>query len=248
MSDEQTSTDKFSAEDGMPLRATVLHIALMIEERSRWAIGAILPLSEDEIKVIIDLNFNQRIQFLTDLEVFTKEEKARFGLFQKIRNKLVHHIKANTLEKCFELLKENPEHTLLRDYHQDKDLPMEERLWNAMQMLINDISKSLGKIEPYVNERIEKKSAEVAVLKGLDVAMMTMLDVMGEVTGELVKRVNDGRPMTRQEIIEIPARMSKRVTDRIEKSAREKIKTDYGLDLDELEARLKAKGEDHGSL
>lgn len=248
MSDERTSTDKFSEEDGMPLRTTVLHIALMVEKKAKWAVDVILPFTEEEAKSVTNLSFNQRIEFLTDLNVFDKKEKEHFGWFQNIRNKLVHHLDANTLEKCYQIMKQDPERTLLRDYPQDKSLPMEQRLWNAVQELIDDIGKSLEKIEPYVRERINKKSAEVAVLKGLDVAIMTMLDVMAEVTGELVQRVNTGMPMKAPEVIEIPARMSKRVIDRVQKATREKIKTDYGLDLDMWEAKWKAEGQDLDSL
>lgn len=248
MSEKRTSTDKFNDEDGMPLRINVLHIALMVEKKAKWAIDVILPFTEEEARSITNLSFNQRIEFLTDLNVFNKKEKEHFGWFQSIRNKLVHNLDANTLEKCFQIMKQDPERTLLRDYPQDKSLSMEERLWNAMQKLIDDIGKSLSKIEPYVKERIDKKSAEVAVLKGLDVGMITMLDVMAEITGELVQRVNSGKPMTVQEVVEIPALMSKRVIDRIEKATRDKFKTEYGLDLGMWEAKWRAEGEHLDSL
>jgi len=239
----KVSSSKFHERDGMILRGAVLHIALMVEEKARWAMDLILRVGPDESKVIRDMSFNDRMQFLVDLKALDKEERKRFLILQRVRNKLVHHLQANTLEKCFELMAEDPETTILSDYPQPKGLSREDELWNAMQELIDDIGNYLVKIEEYVKEKVTEDSKLTAESVGYFTFYEVFPETMAEVALGINQRYASGPPMSREEVLGLLLKVKDVLFAKAQVRWREKIKENHGIDLDKIQAGMEQTGQ-----
>lgn len=231
--DKRASTGDYWERDGMGIRVPILHVALMIEEKARWAVELLLA-ENKEIASMIYWKFDKRILFLTTLKALDTDEKKKFTDFQKIRNKLIHELGAKSLVDCYRLLKEDPKKTILKDYKQDESLPLEDQLYRAVQMLIDDIGHLLAKIEQYVIDSVKEAKA-AHFLKGFEVTMLAVGDVATGISGELKKHFEDGGKMTIPQIPLIPMEMMLRANAEAQKRVRLMAKERYKVDMDAAE-------------
>lgn len=222
--------------DGMYTRLPIIHIALLIERKAKWAVEVILA-EHPEFLGLIHWDFNKRIQFLTSLKALTEPEKGKFTLFQQIRNKLVHDMEANSLVNCFKVMGKNPDDVIFNLYPQDKgkDIPLEDRLFNAVQLLIDDIADLLMKIEDYVLKDIDKNARASQFLKGYETTISALSEVVERYQEELMRRVASTNEITSLEIARIPAEVFIRGNAEAQKKVRAAIKDRYNVDVASFE-------------
>lgn len=228
--DKRSNLDEFWERDGMHIRVQVLHIALMIESKARWAVDFLLT-ENKEIGSLITWDFNKRIQFLTTLKALTTDEKGRFTLFQNIRNKLMHEIEAKSLEECFRLMEKEPKDAILNWYPQDVSLPMEQQIYYAVQKLIDEIGTLLVKVENHVLKSVEDAKA-AHFTKGWEVTMLAIGDVASEFAFELKGRLAHGEAMTKDDVSMIPLITMKRANAEAQKRVNEIAKECYRIDVE----------------
>lgn len=89
--------------DGMELRSQVLQASLHIEEFLHRMFVEHLGIDEAEVK--IKLSFDQEVLFLFAIGEVDDEGRKLFNSFRRIRNLLIHNLQFNSLEKCFQELK-----------------------------------------------------------------------------------------------------------------------------------------------
>ncbi len=86
-------------EAGMPIRSNVLFASILIEHHIGSMLLSLMQVRKPEL---INLNFNQKIEFLEAFDVIGKKEKNELNAFKFVRNKFVHEFPINTFVKCFE--------------------------------------------------------------------------------------------------------------------------------------------------
>lgn len=212
--------------DGMHLRSTVLQISLYVEETFRTAINDLLRIPEAESVVIHKLTFDRQIQFLKDLKALDKEEKGRLDLFKNIRNKLIHQIEVRTLEKCFEVLKLDPDE-FIRTYEVPPKATKELELWHAFDGLVKQIGIILDKVNTYVQEKQQEDGMIKAGSVGYDVLNECFGEVLKAVHEDLTRMIAEGHQFTHEEIAAIPFWIKREVDkmgqDRWKKKAKERF-------------------------
>jgi hypothetical protein len=232
--DKRNSTGDYWDRDGMGIRVPVLHIALMIESKATWAVDFLLS-DNKVLGSLINWDFNKRIQFLSMLDALTADEKARFKLFAEIRNKMIHELEAKSLVDCFQLMGVDPQDKILNIYPQDKSLPMEKRLYEAVQDLIDHLGDLLEKIEKFVLESTKDAKAAHAS-KGYEIALLTCGEVASAVSDRLAAHLKAGSKMSAQEVALIPFEVMEVTRFESEKKFRVHLLEKYGVDVAKAEA------------
>jgi hypothetical protein len=231
--DKRVTTGDYWERDGMGIRVPVLHIALMIESKAKWAVDFLLT-ENKELASLIYWDFNKRIQFLNSLDALNDNEKGKFTLFQNIRNKLIHDLDAKSLVDCFRIMDKKPEDTILNLYRQDKSLPLEKQLYLAVQMLIGEIGNLLAKIEAFVLQST-KGSRAMHASKGYELVLLTLKDAVEQHSEQIKQHVRSGKPLSVEDADLIPVVLLLRVKDEAQKRFRKLLKEDYGVDLDKFD-------------
>jgi hypothetical protein len=111
------------------------------------------------------LSFRAKVNLLLDMKVFDKNDNWKLEKFMEIRNQFMHNFDASTYEKCFSFLS-GAQEKLLKEYPQDKNLPLEDRLRIASQKLA---SETLDIVQKVFSAAIGKK-----VLEGTQTALSTI--------------------------------------------------------------------------
>lgn len=109
------------------------------------------------------LSFNQKIDFLLDLQVLTSEEKKKAQTFMEIRNQLMHNLSASTYEKCFGNL-QGKEKWILSQYPPDVKLSKEEQLKKASISLSNEVYNIIIRVHDSIIAK-EEKEKELSSVK-----------------------------------------------------------------------------------
>lgn len=111
--------DQVYERDGMAVRTRVLHTALHIEGMVNLMLNQLLGVKEG--KSIPIHSFDTKVEILVLIGGLQTEDSDLFKTFGRIRNKFVHSIQANTLEKCCELAGHNTTEKILKLGQQEAD-------------------------------------------------------------------------------------------------------------------------------
>ena len=210
----------------------LVQLQRLLELFNRVLVVAGVVISRPQIKVDDE---RKRIQFLSMLDALTTEEKARFKLFQEIRNKMIHQLEARSLEDCFRLMEVDPQDKILNLYPQDKSLPMEKRLYLAVQDLIDHLGNLLEKIEKFVLDSTKDAKAAHAS-KGFEIALLTCGEVASTVSDKITAHLKAGGKMTAKEVVMIPLEVMEGTRVEAQKKFRAHLLERYGVDLAKAEA------------
>lgn len=144
-------------------RALVMECSVAIEQMISNQICYFLDINREKSKLFGTgsgvLSFNQKVQFLLEVDYFTNEQKDKLNKFGEIRNKFAHLAEIVDFESCFESLtgmlpklkKWYPEIALLTD------LSQEDRYAKYFHAIFTDIAKNLDDFVKYYNNRLRDR-------------------------------------------------------------------------------------------
>lgn len=91
------------------------------------------------------LSFRTKVNLLLDMKVFDKNDNWKLEKFMEIRNQFMHNFEASSYEKCFSFLS-GAQEKVLKEYPQDKKLPLEAQLKIASQKLAFEVLNIVQKV------------------------------------------------------------------------------------------------------
>ena len=146
-----------SITDDVLFRASYLTYSLMCENITSYLIAELVDITDHENSRTLghkssSLSFNQRIDFLIDMQVLNATQKAKFQTFMEIRNQLMHNISASTYVKCFTFLPAGKD-----QYRQLKGLSKEEELKKASLALAEDVFNITTSLFTSITKKEEKE-------------------------------------------------------------------------------------------
>lgn len=191
-------------EMGMELRAMVLHVSLLVEQAAQSAVLQLLHVPSGESKVLSQLNFDQRVNLLTELRAMKPDDRNKFMLFKKIRNKLVHHLDAISMVRVFEVLNEDPRSSLFQLYPQDDRMDLEARMRQALDSLIMDIARLSKDIQDHSISHSQMHNQVLKRAMAFHVIQEEVPLVLGSAHKWLKTRIEEGGTFTNDELLALP--------------------------------------------
>lgn len=148
-------------ENGMNIRSNVLFASLIIEQHIGTMLLSLMQVTKPEL---VNINFNQKIEFLEAMEVIDKGERQKLEAFKYVRNKFVHELPINTFVKCFEKNQAHKKLVLELAEEQIQILPDEftwddeKRLYYGFNLLASKITDITEKVMLQAIDRGEKRA------------------------------------------------------------------------------------------
>jgi len=205
MSSENESFDHGDREAmGMELRAMVLHVSLLVEHAAERAVMHLMGVPLGESKVLSQLSFDQRVNLLTELRAMKPDDKKKFMLFKRIRNKLMHSLDAISLVKVFEILNEDPRSSLFQLYPQDETMDFEVRMRRALNRLIMDIGHLSKDIQDHGIGHVQMHNQILRRTMAFHVIQEEVPLVLGSMHKWMKTRIDEGGTFTNEELLAVP--------------------------------------------
>jgi hypothetical protein len=169
---------------GMDNRSSFLGMSLLVEASLSKFLSGLLDISDSNNSLSFGnkssaLSFRAKVNLLLDMKVFDKNDNWKLEKFMEIRNQFMHNLDASTYEKCFGFLS-GAQEKLLKEYPQDKNLPIEDQLRIASQKLA---SETLDIVQKVFSAAIGRK-----VIEGNQTALSTIAKASKEVMDILYQK------------------------------------------------------------
>jgi hypothetical protein len=145
----------------LELRKEIIDIALHLEDAVNMLLISYLNIENLNLKALgnknSSLSFKNKIDLLSDIEVFAKEEHFKFLLLMEFRNQFMHNSKCNSFTRAIEILGPDRGKQLLKHYTQNFDTDQEYKYKSSFNNLyMNCLEIAVRKYEQKY-EMIEKK-------------------------------------------------------------------------------------------
>lgn len=149
------------ADSNLELRKDILERALTLESSINQLLISYLNIDNQELKTLgnksSSLSFKNKIDLLSDLGVFTKEENKKFVFLMEFRNQFLHNINCNSFEKAIEILGKDRGSQLLKYDDLDFDASVEFRYQSAFNKIVVTCLETIIEKYSYKKKQLQLK-------------------------------------------------------------------------------------------
>ncbi|QNN42623.1 hypothetical protein [Pedobacter roseus] len=136
------------------------------------------------------LSFNQKVELLTEVKYYSKEQKEKLNRFAEIRNKFAHLAEIKNFEDCFNSI-QGLESKLLKwfpEIMQNKTDSKEDTFSKCFSALFETIAADIERfVEHYNNRLFERVTLEVKAIN-YDAMLIAMSEVEKEFDPEIMEK------------------------------------------------------------
>jgi hypothetical protein len=152
----------------IPLRSEVLGMALTLEDAINQLLILYLNIESEELRTLgnksSSISFKNKIDLLTDINVFSKNENLQFETFMQFRNQFLHNLSCSTFEIALKHLGNGTKKQLLNYSNSENAFDMEFLYIDAFRALnVACLDSILNKI----TERSNKQQNKITIIKSI---------------------------------------------------------------------------------
>jgi len=139
----------------------VVNSSKLIEKFASSALATLLEIDLENSKILGNkssaISFKQKIDLLTEIKAFDRDDVGKFMKFMEIRNQFAHNFEVESFEICFKVLSAGTEKYLVKLFPKvsKEKKSREQYLTELFTSLFSSLLHTCGLILSYINAKIE---------------------------------------------------------------------------------------------